>query len=242
LAVGFAVGNGIIGAKIIGGLFTLAALLINMIVCARISCSRLLALSGTIFIAYFLFLPGFMFYESSLIIILINAAIYFTYVNEFNNLTFIWALIPLTRPECTVFVLLNFIRVVLLHREAVIPHITRFLVAMFPSCIYFGYSYIVTGMVSTSSACRGFALRESFSIGNWKEYTRYMLPILPLINMLVSVGFKRFLKINSLVSIAATTLFSVILLGTIDLKFELNKSSSLAFDFIVDTSSDKHSK
>src|SRR4030066_1499530 len=103
-------------SKIISLLCTIIALIISFISLLLITRHRTGSILGTFSIAYFLIIPGIMLYESSLIIILISCLIliFFKIINnkdkslfsKFTFLTLTFSLIPLTRPDASIIILI----------------------------------------------------------------------------------------------------------------------------------------
>ena len=234
LAVGFWLGNGIVLAKVISCAFTLAAVIVTQVVIQKMTRSAVLGILSMASVAYYLLLPGLMIYETSLIIILIDLLLYFNYARSLPRLACIWALIPLTRPEWTFLVVVNLIGLILLKPDLRVYIVSAFFLAMVPSAIYYGYSYASTGLFSTSSACRSYALRESFSLQNLGEYARYLQPGIPLAFALIGIAIQPFLKLDRAVAFAFAVVFSIVLLSAAYSQVLWNGSRQISFDVITE--------
>jgi len=173
LALGFILpGDGVIWAKIISFLFTLLALFFTYRMCNIVGGSKIVGGLGLVVVFYFLAIPGFLLYESSLLICLVAFLVVLTsWLIQFKPtwtkvwpVGVVWSAIPLVRPDALVVVLLSLLALIIVHRrerKSVLSLIGVFLLSLLPALLYFGYSYVTLGVPSTSGYCRTFAMRET---------------------------------------------------------------------------------
>lgn len=202
LSLAFLLPSCITLSKIIGLIFTLLALFATYRMSLSFSRSRIGSVLGTIFLLYYLALPGLLMYESSLITMLVAILIILNqkmiqgsgtpFRKSIWCIAFIWSAIPLVRPEATLIVLSNLLMLIFVFRKSkrlFCLILCAFLLSLLPSLLYFGYSYLTLGTLSVSGYCRAFALRERaknlfgffYSLETIKLFFRYPLFIWSLL-------------------------------------------------------------
>lgn len=185
LSPGFILNNGVTISKIISLFFTLLALFATYTASLKISKSKIGSAISLGFLIYFLTLPGLLIYESSFIICLVSTLILLNfYTVQYSETKYlwiigiIWALIPLVRPESLVVVIINSLILLLKFRndkKFTFKLLLILFLSFLPSILYFGYSYLKLGIISSSTAGRAFALEDAAknhgSIYLWPFYT-----------------------------------------------------------------------
>ena len=176
LSLGFIAGNGVIIAKLISLTLTLLSLAILFKSLYSINGSYLTSGIGVVYSCYFLLIPALLLYESALIVILTALAMKyvikilegFKEKNDQIKLFAILAFIPLARPDSAVIVVVYYLALINYYwpkanwqRKLEFALISIGVAA--PSCLYYGISYLKTGLFSASSTCRAFALSETAS-------------------------------------------------------------------------------
>ena len=174
LSVGFLTSHGVLLAKLISLIATMIAVYVCYRTLLAISKSRLGSVSGAALTAYLLALPGLLMYESSLIVILIYLLILKSYrifseqkaSRSLAATCVIWALIPITRPDAIMIVIIHFLVLTYyFYKQRRMDIIRRLplllLVSSVPALIYYGYSFSHSGIFSTSAICRAFSIREN---------------------------------------------------------------------------------
>jgi hypothetical protein len=172
LSIGFVLGPGVVLSKWISLLAVLFALFTVYYSSSFINGSRLAGAFSIMVMMFYITAPGLQLYESSLIVIFISLSITLSqkiavegkeHLRKYLlGLAVIWSAIPLSRPDALYLIILNFLVLAFFFKDFK----TRLLLlcalafSLFPSLLYFGYSYMVTGSPSVAGYCRAFALKE----------------------------------------------------------------------------------
>ena len=188
LSLSFIFSDGVMTAKIISFFFTALTLIIIYLSLLYVTKSEIGSAFGFLpFTPYFL--PNaLMMYETPLIVALVSSLIALNWEILFKKnytklswLALIWALIPLSRPEMTLLVFLDFLVMIFINRgqkKAIIRTTLLFSLSLMPTILYYGFSYFATGSLSSSSFCRSYAIFERpFSLAG---IIRYLVPFTPI--------------------------------------------------------------
>ncbi|HRT67162.1 MAG TPA: hypothetical protein P5216_00305 [Bacteroidota bacterium] len=172
LAPPFLFSNATLLVKIYCLLLTLLACYIAYKSFLYVSNSKLGSAFGLAFLLYYALLPSLMCYETPLTIILISWLLIINKKIISGNkkagvlilLCLLWALIPLARPDAIAITIVDAFMLTWNNwknkkHRLLIPIL--FIISLIPLASYFAYSNAKTGMVSNSSYCRAFALKET---------------------------------------------------------------------------------
>ncbi len=176
LAIPYALGAGVTGAKILALLVTLAAFAATALAATNVAGRAAGAVLASLYVVEMMTVYGVLIYESSLIVLLVALSIVLGLrvmqvwhsdrrldVRMLAALALVWAAMPLTRPDAVVLVVLQFLAFIIggvRRPRAVMGLLLVAALAAIPSALYFGYSWITLGTISVSSQNRAFALRE----------------------------------------------------------------------------------
>lgn len=168
LSIGFILGNGVGFSKLISLILVITALLLSYKTSLVISKFKIGSAIGVVFLWYFLAFSGLLLYESGLTVTLISILIilnyYFITKGEKRYIWYIgiiWMVLPLVRPECIIISVLNVFLLVFLNRNDFnmgFKILGIFLLSLIPLTVYFSYSFIKTGVFSTSCYARHYSL------------------------------------------------------------------------------------
>lgn len=178
LAIPYFFGADVIGAKVVGLLFTVGSFLVLAAMTARFNGRSGGSGVALLYAVEMMTIFGLMMYESPLAV----AAVALSLVagdrlvrrwEQEGRITLgaiapvvaVWAVLPLSRPDATLLVPLQIAALWVAgpQRSArtLLTLVGAAAVAAIPAALYFGYSYFSLGAISVSSKCRAFALQES---------------------------------------------------------------------------------
>jgi hypothetical protein len=178
LALPYLLGGGIAGAKTFAALGAAGAFLVTVGAVARLTGARVAAAFAGFFVIATTAVLAVSLYESALVVALSALALLggdavlqrwrvegTPRPRDLMALGAVWAALPLARPDAALLVALQFgvLWAAAPDRRvrAALPLIAAATVAAVPAALYFGYSLLELGVLSTSSDGRAFALREA---------------------------------------------------------------------------------
>lgn len=227
LAPGFLGPHGPETAKAMGLLMTVLAVCVAFFVISSITQSWMGGAVATVLVARYVTLPGLLFYESPLIVIVVLLAIGLTplLLREGISrrlallLTFVWCCIPLSRPDAAVVLLIHFFVLAFFffqhqQRDQIVKLAALLLIACVPTVLYFAYSSVTLGVFSTSSISRSYALRELasqvFGVQFSVEVVRFFLSRLVFLGLLLAIWGQLRLRRRSDTTVAWFAIFCIV--------------------------------
>jgi hypothetical protein len=177
LAIPYLFGADVIGAKIVGLLFTIGSFLVLASMSARFNGRSAGPGIALLYAVEMMTMFGLMMYESPLAVAAVALSLVAgdrlvrcwdeeqrITVSAIAPLIAVWALMPLSRPDATLLVPLQIAALWAAGPQRTVRTLVTLVsaaaVAAIPAALYFGFSYVTLGSISVSSKCRAFALLE----------------------------------------------------------------------------------